>query len=341
MAFYYRINIYLHFCCRMMSDDDSCSVDESIELEYDEYPLDLIITDNAKLPLDLHDYSLDVANANHRGDDPSLHSFLHDWNATLDWDTWRLPESRLTTSQQPDKTVGVEEKPLLEHDTPEKIVLRKSPSDVAYTNRPKPRPRPRSTYTPATDKNSTRDACRASVLCEDIITDYGRRSWCDYEVNACPTASDVFVASEKRLSQLIAQTAQRTADEHARRASSNENPSEERPPPTRLERCRACCKKAARRFQAQHPMPAGSSKCRRFTNLFLCPPHGPVARYLTLALVVAACWTMAWTLYGHDAIHGYTASVFLLYVCGFLGARIAVLVRLPSYSGEWGKKVSG
>ena len=233
---------------------------------------------------------------------------IQDWNTNLDWSSWKLPPpSRETiTSPPPAKPIEnpmtPEEKPLLE-ETPEE-----------------------------TDK-VIRRTLKDTVLCEDIITDYGRRSWCDYEVNACPQSSDVFVASEKRLSQLIAQTAQRTVKEHQGRGSS-ESVSSETSRPSYLARWHGWCRMTRDKLQAQHPLPDSASRCQQICNAFLCPPHGVVALYLTVGLGITIAWILSWTLLGHKALYGHVATGFVLYIGGYIGARLTAAIKLPSYAGE-------
>ena len=320
----------------MLSRRSSTSCDgdaASIDLEYDDIPLDLVATsDDITLehhPLNIEQYKLDIENANQQETIPMLTT---NWN--LNWDTadWKLPPATaISESEQP----GFGVKRELDSD-----VVRRKEKNIVRQER----------------KTRSLMMCEPVKMAEDIITDYGRRSWCNYEVNACPRDKDVFVASEKRLSQLIEQTAQATVQHHSllhdNAGGTNSLSSDESNSShdggggegrgsvgTTLtiscrERCHRCCISWRSALTAQHPLPAAATRGQRLRHALQCPPHGVLSRYLTMTLGVALLWILTWALLGDDALFGSGATLFILYVCGYISGNIVSIIKLPPYAGN-------
>ena len=55
---------------------------------------------------------------------------------------------------------------------------------------------------------------------------------------------------------------------------------------------------------SQHPLPEGTSKKQRVTHALMCPPHGHVARWLTLLVTLVLFWGVLWVLTQHNALPG-------------------------------------
>ena len=101
-------------------------------------------------------------------------------------------------------------------------------------------------------------------------------------------------------------------------------------------RCRSACQRLCRPFLLEfHPLPEGASRAATLHRALLCPPHGPVARLLTLAVVVVGVWAVLWAVTGDAALPGgnYFALVVLLAACIVCGAAVERL-RLPALLGN-------
>ena len=97
--------------------------------------------------------------------------------------------------------------------------------------------------------------------------------------------------------------------------------------------CSTCCLK---HFSTkQNPLSANASFSERLRFAFLCPPHGHVARTITLVFVVAYVWFTLWAVLGHDALPGgnYFALITLLVLCVVAG-EIVEKVHLPPLLGK-------
>lgn len=99
--------------------------------------------------------------------------------------------------------------------------------------------------------------------------------------------------------------------------------------------CAACRTGCLNRFSTKrNPLPASASFARRLRYAFLCPPHGHVARTITLVFVVAYVWFTLWAVLGHEALPGgnYFALIALLVLCVIAG-EIVEKIHLPPLLG--------
>jgi hypothetical protein len=95
-----------------------------------------------------------------------------------------------------------------------------------------------------------------------------------------------------------------------------------------LEWCQPC-------LRASNPLPAEPSTCQRFRYGFLCPPHGPLAKGLTLILCLVLGWGVLWGLTGDEALPGGNLfSIFIVVVCASIGGRLVQFIRLPPLLGR-------
>ena len=98
--------------------------------------------------------------------------------------------------------------------------------------------------------------------------------------------------------------------------------------------CATCCLK---HFSTkQNPLSANASFAQRLRFAFLCPPHGHVARTITLVFVVAYVWLTLWAVLGHEALPGgnYFALMTLLVLCVIAG-EIVEKIHLPPLLGKY------
>ena len=86
----------------------------------------------------------------------------------------------------------------------------------------------------------------------------------------------------------------------------------------------------------RNPLLSDASLPRRIRFAFLCPPHGNVARTLTLVFVLAYIWGTLWSVLGDEAIPGgnYFALTALLVLCVIAG-ELVEKVHLPPLLGTY------
>ena len=103
-------------------------------------------------------------------------------------------------------------------------------------------------------------------------------------------------------------------------------------------RCCATCRTGClKHFSTkQNPLSANASFAERLRFAFLCPPHGHVARTITLVFVVAYVWFTLWAVLEHEALPGgnYFALIALLVLCVIAG-EIVEKVHLPPLLGKY------
>ena len=102
-------------------------------------------------------------------------------------------------------------------------------------------------------------------------------------------------------------------------------------------RCAACRIACLEHCSTErNPLQADASLPRRIRFAFLCPPHGNVARTLTLLFVLAYVWGTLWSVLGDDALPGgnYFALTALLVLCVIAG-ELVEKVHLPPLLGTY------
>ena len=74
---------------------------------------------------------------------------------------------------------------------------------------------------------------------------------------------------------------------------------------SRTRRCMASCSAIWKPcLTSQHPLPEGASRRQHVTHALMCPPHGHVARWLTLSMTLVLFWGVMWALTEHRALPG-------------------------------------
>ena len=98
-----------------------------------------------------------------------------------------------------------------------------------------------------------------------------------------------------------------TEDKHEVEGEPTQEEVEEKTPIgcSRTRRCMAWCNVIWKPcLTLQHPLPEGASRKQRVTHALMCPPHGHVARWLTLFVTLLLFWGVLWALTEHHALPG-------------------------------------
>ena len=148
------------------------------------------------------------------------------------------------------------------------------------------------------------------LLPHEMITDLGRRSACDYDVESAPRLGDVFVARRPPQVPLS-------------------------PAAVEPERTRSCAQSLRACFTTGHnPLPGKPTCGQRLVYALRCPPHGRVGRVITLAIGVALTWGTLWSISGREALPGGNLfALFCLTLGGYVAGMAAQTVSLPPILG--------
>ena len=183
------------------------------------------------------------------------------------------------------------------------------------------------------------------VISDEIITDYGRRSWCDYQLRESQLVDgeeeDVFVPGQ-RLSALIQARLESPPDYIAAAIAEDGDLHNQKKKWLFHRKCKACCYSCFLRITnaclvKNHPLPSKPTRCQRLHQGLLCPPHGTLAKQATLLLGVGLSWALAWALCGNPALVGKgggIGSIFILIILGYIAGAISTAIKLPSYAGK-------
>ena len=171
---------------------------------------------------------------------------------------------------------------------------------------------------------------RDQLLAEEMITDMGRRSYCDYDTGERVKTAGGRAAVFVPYSSSYAKDPIGSFDESPSSSGGGGGDGTHKPG---LRRClHALCGACMSRY---HPLPVLPSRTERCAHALRCPPHGPVAVLLTLALCTALLWATVWAVGGQRALPG--GDLFALVAvatAGYLSGRAAGLLRLPPVLGE-------
>ena len=80
-----------------------------------------------------------------------------------------------------------------------------------------------------------------------------------------------------------------------------------------------------------------NSTCRqRFCYAFMCPPHGAVAEWTSLALCSLMVWGVLWSLTEDAALPGGNYfALLILVVCCVIAGELVTQVNLPPLLGKY------
>ena len=120
-------------------------------------------------------------------------------------------------------------------------------------------------------------------------------------------------------------------------ASNHLNQDPEKPQSRRcatIRQCFAgCCRPCLWRH---HPLPAEPSVMQKISYALMCPPHGKLARLLTLVVIVFFMWGVLWGVTGDQALPGGNLfALLVLIVSCTVGGFLVSKIRLPPLLGEW------
>ncbi len=96
--------------------------------------------------------------------------------------------------------------------------------------------------------------------------------------------------------------------------------------------CLRCCRPCLTDF---NPLPHNPSSYQRFKYALMCPPHGRLARFLTLFSAVLFIWGVLWGITGPEALPGgnFFALLILVVSCSVAG-KLVELIKLPALLGK-------
>ncbi|XP_041485544.1 sodium/hydrogen exchanger 9B2-like isoform X2 [Lytechinus variegatus] len=100
-------------------------------------------------------------------------------------------------------------------------------------------------------------------------------------------------------------------------------------------RCSSCCLQLCRPCLVDfHPLPSEPTRCQRFRYFLMCPPHGDLARWLTILLLVVLTWVVLWAVTGSEALPGGNLfALFILVVACKAGGLAIEVIKLPALLG--------
>ncbi len=93
--------------------------------------------------------------------------------------------------------------------------------------------------------------------------------------------------------------------------------------------CRPC-------LASQHPLPPdGAGHVQKLTYAFMCPPHGIVARWITMFVTIALIWAVLWSLTSEQALPGGNFfALTILFICCIIGGIVVERIHLPPLLGR-------
>ena len=148
------------------------------------------------------------------------------------------------------------------------------------------------------------------LLPHEMITDLGRRSCCDYDVQWRPGNGDVFIPRNPPRLPDIPDT-----NEHEISRGYTEF-------------VRDFC------IAARNPLRETPTRAERIVYALRCPPHGRIGRVLTFVVGVTLLWGTTWSIAGREALPGGNIfALFVLTLSGYSAGVLAQTVHLPPILG--------
>lgn len=100
-----------------------------------------------------------------------------------------------------------------------------------------------------------------------------------------------------------------------------------------LSRCRLACAPCNAKLHKPHPKRA--TKLERFKYVFMCPPHGFVAKWVTLGTIAVLIWAVLWSVLGDDVMPGGNIfGIVILFIASTIGGYLAGVIKLPPLLGK-------
>ncbi|XP_064619907.1 sodium/hydrogen exchanger 9B2-like [Lineus longissimus] len=98
-----------------------------------------------------------------------------------------------------------------------------------------------------------------------------------------------------------------------------------------MQRCYHCCMPC---MTKENPLPDNATRCDRIKYGFLCPPHGKLAKLMTLVLAVLLMYGTLWAITGKQALPGgnFFGLLVMLVLC-LIGGALVEKIRLPPLLG--------
>ncbi len=85
---------------------------------------------------------------------------------------------------------------------------------------------------------------------------------------------------------------------------------------------------------SEHPLPSEANRSQQLAHAFMCPPHGHLARWLTMGVTLLLFWGVVWSLTEDNALPGGNFfALIMLFVFCILGGIIAEKMHLPPLLG--------
>ena len=172
---------------------------------------------------------------------------------------------------------------------------------------------------------------------DDMITDYGRRSWCNYPENS-DLNGDVFINYRASLSMSQSQSTANYTDRDT--VILKDTLDETHLFTYKKKRCCQSCKKGCLKIwkpclMKYNPLPDKPTRMDRFRYFFLCPPHGRLARMMTLCFLVVTGWAILWAIAGNLALpRGGIFAIIAMWSISYTVGNLFQYLYIPSFIGE-------
>lgn len=171
----------------------------------------------------------------------------------------------------------------------------------------------------------------------DMITDLGRRSYCDYDTDDTNCLNgDVFITKRAQAASLNLLKAKEAAErEKLPEAAVEDEKHYEK------QRCCGCCNRLCLTLckpclVRYHPLSDEPSCWERCRYACLLPPHGALAHSITLGVCALLVWGTLWAVLRQDALPGGNIfALTVLVVTGYIFGAIVEKVKLPPLLGEY------
>ena len=130
--------------------------------------------------------------------------------------------------------------------------------------------------------------------------------------------------------------AARTSSSRSERSERNTTSSEIKPNQSQQGCCSRLCSSILHLCMTKyHPLKDDAGVCQRCNYACMCPPHGYLAKSVTVLLLTGLLWGVLWAITGSNALPGGNLfSLYVLVVCCVFGGFIVGLVHLPPLLGK-------
>lgn len=177
------------------------------------------------------------------------------------------------------------------------------------------------------------------LITDEIITDFGRRSYCDYDLEdkdevGQVTATVLPVCPNSKKHPVLNGKAPTVRDSSMNKGGEDEEQHYQRK--SCLVGCTHWCQESCKPCLIKyHPLPEKDTWKDRLVYAMRCPPHGTVARLLAAVVVMATVWAVLWAVTHSQALPGGNFfSLVIVFISAYTAGAAIVCLRLPSFVGN-------